>query len=158
MVRHAATPAVGSAPASTAADAADVAAAVSGADAGGGGPDGSGSAVASAAAAGQENGWRWQEKGHGMLHINRHAKTNAGRLVMRMRGVLKLLLNTPVFPTAKYEKVGQKSVRFMGVDPDESVLKDGQVSMCAYRLNLLTGDQQGKFLSVLEDRCGVSSR
>ena len=35
------------------------------------------------------------------MHINRHKKTRAVRLVMRMRGVLKLLLNTPVFPTAR---------------------------------------------------------
>ena len=72
------------------------------------------------------------------VHINRHKTTGAGRLVMRMRGVLKLLLNTPIFPTTRrawlfslswaicsvsivrYEKVGQKSVRFVGVDTEES--------------------------------------
>lgn len=35
------------------------------------------------------------------VHINRHKTTGAGRLVMRMRGVLKLLLNTPIFPTTR---------------------------------------------------------
>ena len=98
--------------------------------------------------------WTWQERGCGIVpslsrchcgepcialplpevHINRHKKTRAARLVMRMRGVLKLLLNTPVFPTTRrcvssgpwqprcmrdrYEMVGQKSVRFVGVDAD----------------------------------------
>merc|ERR1712039_1091875 len=103
-------------------------------------------------------------RGCGIVHINRHRKTGAGRLVMRMRGVLKLLLNTPVFPTTKYEKVGQKSVRFVGVDTDESRnsgitadAKDEQVSMCAFRLNLQSNDQQGKFLAVLRDSLGVTS-
>lgn len=141
----------------------EAAAGGSSSSAGNGNPDGSEGAAAeavaasAAASAGQENGWRWQEKGHGILHINRHARTGTGRLVMRMRGVLKLLLNTPVFPTTKYEKVGQKSVRFVGVDSEESDTKDGQASWCAYRLNLLSSDQQGKFLKVLHDSCGVTS-
>lgn len=108
--------------------------------------------------------WQWQERGSGVVHINRHRKTGAGRLVMRMRGVLKLLLNTPVFPTTKYEKVGQKSVRFVGVDTDESRssdsnadVKDDQVNMCAFRLNLQSNDQQGKFLTVMRDVLGVTS-
>ena len=90
-------------------------------------------------------GWRWQERGCGIVgtlpgnpeipsclcmlaqwffiqylcgfscagpvlvfsqvHINRHKATGAGRLVMRMRGVLKLLLNTPIFPTTRQGKV-----------------------------------------------------
>ncbi|CAK9102043.1 unnamed protein product [Durusdinium trenchii] len=69
---------------------------------------------------GKAEGWRWQERGCGIVHINRHKTSGAGRLVMRMRGVLKLLLNTPIFPTTRYEKVGQKSVRFVGVDTEES--------------------------------------
>jgi len=111
-------------------------------------------------AAAEEKGWRWQERGCGIVHINRHAKTGAGRLVMRMRGVLKLVLNTPVFPTAKYEKVGQKSVRFVGFDTDEQLLsKDGQTQapLCAFRLNLQSNDQQGKFLSTLRDLLGVTA-
>lgn len=77
---------------------------------------------------------------------------------MRMRGVLKLLLNTPVFPSSKYERVGQKSVRFVGVDAeDAAAMKNSEVSLCAYRLNLQSGDQQGKFLNVLKDLLGVTS-
>jgi len=102
---------------------------------------------------GQGKNWRWQERGCGVVHINRHGKTGAGRLVMRMRGVLKLLLNTPVFPTTKYEKVGQKSMRFVGVDAEEDA---GEVALCAYRLSLQSGDQQAKFLAVLSD-LGVSA-
>eukprot|EP00440_Ansanella_granifera_P022819 gb/GFBE01024781.1/.p1 GENE.gb/GFBE01024781.1/~~gb/GFBE01024781.1/.p1 ORF type:complete len:310 (+),score=88.38 gb/GFBE01024781.1/:1-930(+) len=113
---------------------------------------------ASAAAEGNE-GWRWQERGCGVVHLNRHKKTGAGRLVMRMRGVLKLLLNTPVFPTTKYEKVGQKSVRFVGVDAEmeEAKLDKGEVSLSAFRLNLFSGDQQGKFLKVLKEAVGAAS-
>ena len=96
----------------------------------------------------KSEGWRWQERGCGIVHINRHKTTGAGRLVMRMRGVLKLLLNTPIFPSTRYEKVGEKSVRFVGVDTEES---GKEVSFCAFRLNLHSSDQQGKFLAVLGD-------
>ncbi|CAE7448184.1 YRB2 [Symbiodinium natans] len=71
---------------------------------------------------------------------------------MRMRGVLKLLLNTPVFPTTRYEMVGQKSVRFVGVDAEaQDGTKSEEVSFSAFRLNLHSSDQQGKFLAVLRD-------
>lgn len=97
-------------------------------------------------------GWRWQERGCGIVHINKHRKTGAGRLVMRMRGVLKLLLNTPVFPTTKYEKVGQKSVKFVGVDADAKPDKaKDEVGLTAFRVNLQSSDQQEKFLAVLGD-------
>jgi len=93
-----------------------------------------------------ETEWRWQERGGGILHINRRQENGreTGRLVMRMRGVLKLLLNTPIFST-RYEKVGQKSVRFVGVDPDDTT------ALCGFRLNLHSGDQQGKFLKVVHE-------
>jgi len=99
--------------------------------------------------------WRWQERGCGIVHINRHSKTGAGRLVMRLRGVGKLLLNTPVFPTTKYERLGQKSVRFMGVDVDVDATAGAVASLCAFRLSLQNGDQQGEFLSVLRDMLNV---
>jgi len=105
---------------------------------------------------GDQKGWHWQERGSGIVHINRHSKTGDGRLVMRMRGVLKLLLNTPVFPTTKYERVGQKSVRFVGVDAEAAIAPDKQVTLCAYRLNLQSADQQGKFLAVLQELLGVA--
>lgn len=106
-----------------------------------------------------EGGWRWQEKGAGILHVNKHAKTGDGRMVMRMKGVLKLLLNTPVLPSTKYEKVGQKSVRFVGVDVDASsgTIGGKDSSLSAYRLNLLSGDQQGKFVSLLRDEFEIST-
>lgn len=99
--------------------------------------------------------WRWQERGCGIVHINRHSKTGAGRLVMRLRGVGKLLLNTPVFPTTKYERLGQKSVRFMGVDVDVDATAGAVATLCAFRLSLQNGDQQGEFLSVLRDMLNV---
>jgi len=96
------------------------------------------------------NTWRWQERGCGIVHINKHRKTGACRLVMRLRGVLKLLLNTPVFPTTKYEKLGKKSVSFVGVDSEvNGGTNAGGVALSSYRLTLQNGDQQAKFLEVL---------
>lgn len=103
--------------------------------------------------AGAEASWRWQERGCGTLHINRNSKTNASRLVMRMRGVLKLLLNTPIFPTGKYEKMGENSVRFLGVDDDAGA----DVRLCSYRLNLRSSYQQGEFLAVLNEVLGTTT-
>lgn len=59
----------------------------------------------------------------------------------------------------RYEEVGQKSVRFVGVDT-ESQVQAKEVSLCAFRLNLHSSDQQagtchtkaacqGRFLAVL---------
>lgn len=98
---------------------------------------------ASDATARAESTWRWQERGCGNVHVYKHKTTGEGRLVMRLRGVLKLLLNTPIIPTTKYEKVGQKSVRFVGID-------DGVEPLCAYRLNLHSGDQQQKFITAVQ--------
>jgi len=103
--------------------------------------------------AGAEASWRWQERGCGTLHINRSSKTNASRLVMRMRGVLKLILNTPIFPTGKYEKMGENSVRFLGVDDDAGA----DVRLCTYRLNLRSSSQQAEFLAVLSEVLGTTT-
>lgn len=107
--------------------------------------------LAGAGSASKENGWRWQERGLGTVHINRHKKTGAGRLVMRMRGVLKLLLNTPVFPTTKYEKVGNRSVCFVGVDVEGSTQADQVVTLSAFRISLGSSDLQGRFLAMMKD-------
>jgi len=95
--------------------------------------------------------WRWMERGSGIVHVNRHRQSGAGRIVMRMRGVGKLLLNTPVFPTTKYEKIGQKSVRFVGVDDGE------EKALSAFRVSLQSSDQQEKFLEVLQDLVKAAS-
>lgn len=82
---------------------------------------------------------------------------------MRMRGVLKLLLNTPVFPTTKYERLGQKSVRFVGVDVDDEgaafvkAADAKEVKMCAYRMSLQGTEKQDEFLSVLRGTLNVAS-
>lgn len=93
--------------------------------------------------------WQWQDRGCGVIHLNRHRESGRGRLVMRMRGVRKVLLNTPVFPTTKYEKVGQKSVKFMGVDVESAPSECEKFA--AYRLNLLSADKQSSFMKVLQD-------
>lgn len=110
----------------------------------------------------KNNTWRWQERACGVVHINRHKKTGAGRLVMRMRGVGKLVLNTPAFPTGKYERVGQKTVRFLGVDVDAeagagAANSPKEVSLCSYRSTFQHADQQREFLRVLRERLQISS-
>ncbi|CAE8656366.1 unnamed protein product, partial [Polarella glacialis] len=103
----------------------------------------------------EDKGWKWIERGCGVVHVNRHRKTGAGRLVMRMRGILKVLLNTPVFPTTTYEKVGQKSVRFVGVHDQPS--EKGEVVLSAFRVTLQSNDSQGKFLATLRELVSKSA-
>merc|ERR1712151_598775 len=116
----------------------------------------SSTAPADSAAGSGAASWRWQERGTGVIHINRHRQKGSCRLVMRMRGVLKLLLNTPIFPTTKYEKIGQKLIRFVGVDAKSGDDASAPVSLSAYRLNLHSGDQQAKFSEVLRTELGIT--
>mmetsp|Transcript_12183 Transcript_12183/g.22453 ORF Transcript_12183/g.22453 Transcript_12183/m.22453 type:complete len:317 (-) Transcript_12183:28-978(-) len=94
--------------------------------------------------------WKWQERGCGIVRVNRNTKdaSSPARLVMRMKGVLKVLLNTPIFPTASYEKIGQKSVKFVGIDEERAGSAD--VAFCAYRLNLQNTEQQSQFLNAVQ--------
>mmetsp|Transcript_4814 Transcript_4814/g.10546 ORF Transcript_4814/g.10546 Transcript_4814/m.10546 type:complete len:307 (+) Transcript_4814:60-980(+) len=106
-------------------------------------------ATASAATA-SAGDWKWQERGCGVVRVNRNTKDtkSPARLVMRMRGVLKVLLNTPIFPTTSYEKIGQKSVKFVGIDEERAGSSD--VAFCAYRLNLQNAEQQSQFLNAVQ--------
>eukprot|EP00811_Abedinium_folium_P009420 NODE_18707_length_880_cov_6.569721.p3 GENE.NODE_18707_length_880_cov_6.569721~~NODE_18707_length_880_cov_6.569721.p3 ORF type:complete len:159 (+),score=50.92 NODE_18707_length_880_cov_6.569721:98-574(+) len=122
-------------------------AAVAGAAAGGEDAGSGSAAVSPAVTAPSGPTWQWEERGSSIVQINKHSKTGVCRLVVRMRSVLKLLLNTPIFPTAKYEKVGKKSVRFPGVE--DGTAEGAQVRLCAFRLDLRSSEQQAKFLSCL---------
>lgn len=102
-------------------------------------------AAASPNANGDSSSWRWVERGCGKFSINRHNTTGAGRMVLRMKGILKILLNTPVFPTTKYERVGQKSVMFLAIDAEGTT----NASFCKHRLNLGSNDQQSRFLDIV---------
>ncbi len=85
---------------------------------------------------------KWIEKCIGFVRLLKTKETDCLRLVVRMKGVYRLILNVALIDKiCRAEKVGNKSVRFNAVD------EDGSLGM--YRLNLLTEDQQSAFLELL---------
>ena len=66
----------------------------------------------------------WKERGVGTVKVNKNKNTNKARLVMRSRGILKVILNLPLvkeftihegFPGSLYS---EKFVRIIAVDED----------------------------------------
>lgn len=85
---------------------------------------------------------KWIEKCIGFVRLMKNDDSGAIRLVVRMKGVYRLILNIAlVEKLCRAEKVGNKSVRFNGID------EDGSLGM--FRINLLTEDQQTAFLNHL---------
>lgn len=93
----------------------------------------------------EEDKLKWTEKGIGFVRlvVNKNDKTKV-RLVVRMKGVFRLMLNVALLPSlAKIEKVGSKSVKFTAMDENDA-LSD-------FRVNLLTDDQQTKFIDAIAE-------
>lgn len=91
-----------------------------------------------------EGPMKWIEKCIGFVRLLKHAESGNIRLVVRMKGVYRLVLNVALIPKiCKAEKQGNKSVRFNGIEDD------GSLGM--YRLNLITEDQQELFFGFLGD-------
>jgi len=93
------------------------------------------------------NTFKWVEKGIGFVRIIKSTTPTTEeegptfRVVVRMKGVFRLMLNTGLIPSiCKAEKVGNKSVKFTAVE-------DG--NLADFRLNLLTEDNQSAFVALL---------
>jgi hypothetical protein len=91
----------------------------------------------------EEGKYRWTEKGIGFVRLI-GSKTDKSklRLVVRMKGVFRLMLNVGlVVSIAKIEKIGGKSIKFTAID-EEGGFAD-------FRINLLSEDQQTKFVDTI---------
>ena len=72
----------------------------------------------------EKNNSSWTERGRGILRLNdvNHGEDEANissRLVMRTSGVLRVILNTPLFPGMSVEKPSEKTIRLTGTDEGE---------------------------------------
>jgi len=65
----------------------------------------------------------WRERGVGILRLNKATDNSSSRLLMRVEGSLKLILNMKVFSQIKPEKAGEKQVRFTGPDLQGSEIR-----------------------------------
>jgi len=65
----------------------------------------------------------WRERGVGILRLNKATDGSSARLLMRVEGSLKLILNMKLFSQIKPEKAGDKQVRFIGPDHQTNELK-----------------------------------
>ena len=82
------------------------------------------------------------EKGSGfvrVLHGKNPQGAVIGRIVVRMKGVLRVLLNTPVIARDGVQE-GLKSVKFQAMEEN---------AICWYRVNLLQENQQEDFLKAI---------
>lgn len=72
-------------------------------------------------------GKQWKTRGKGDLRVNT-SKKSGGRLIMRQKGTLRLLLNAGIFEGITVSKMGQDAVTFSCVNgADESVAtKEGE--------------------------------
>ncbi|AMD19982.1 HCL169Cp [Eremothecium sinecaudum] len=79
----------------------------------------------------------WKERGVGPVHVNKDKKTHKGRLVMRSRGLLKVILNLSLVKGFIVQRgfpgsiQGEKFIRIVAVDekgePVQYALKTGKV-------------------------------
>jgi Ran-binding protein 3 len=92
---------------------------------------------------------KWNEKGIGFVRLIKNTNSGEMRIVVRMKGVYRLMLNVGLVASlCKAEKVGNKSVKF-------TAYEDGSIH--DFRLNMLTEDQQGAFMEKLSDRLKAPS-
>lgn len=86
----------------------------------------------------------WKEKGIGVVKINENQVTGASRLLMRSDGVLKVLVNSRLFPGINYSLLNERAVRVV-------LLKDQRPMQCLFRFkNPLEAHE---FLMELSNRC-----
>ena len=90
-------------------------------------------------------GFRWVEKGAGFVRVLQN-KSGKIRIVVRMKGVLRVLLNSPPVPRegGMFQKEGAKSIKFKGFDETGSI--------AWFRINLLQVDQQDAFVEAAGER------
>jgi hypothetical protein len=101
------------------------------------------SRLGSSSSAAASAGFRWVEKGAGFVRVLK-SNDEKVRIVVRMKGVLRVLLNSPAVPRegGTFQKEGAKSVKFKAFDETGSI--------AWFRLNLLQVDQQEAFVHAAE--------
>ena len=87
---------------------------------------------------GDDEKMRWTDKGSGFIRVLQNSDKSKMRVVVRMKGVLRVILNSPVL--AGFTKEGQKSVKFPVMESDGS--------LAWARVNLLQLGQPDIFIQV----------
>lgn len=86
----------------------------------------------------------WKEKGIGMVKINENQVTGASRLLMRSDGVLRVLVNSRLFPGINYSLLNERAVRVV-------LLRDQRPVQFLFRFKNPLETQE--FLMELSNRC-----
>lgn len=66
-----------------------------------------------------EGGANWKERGVGVVKVNVHSGTGAGRLLMRTEATLHVILNTPLFSGFVVDRAADRAVRFTGLSLED---------------------------------------
>lgn len=71
----------------------------------------------------------WKERGVGIVRVNTNSKTEKSRLIMRSRGILKVILNLPLIKGIKIQKgfpgslQSEKFIRMISVDDNKAPIQ-----------------------------------
>jgi len=88
------------------------------------------------------NGWR--ERGVGGLKLNRATDGSEARLLMRVEGSLRLILNVRLWPSMHIERTGDKDIRFIA----QSLEKEGE--LCTYGVRVGRKDTADDLVAAIE--------
>jgi len=88
---------------------------------------------------------QWKERGVGNLRLNVSQDQKDARLLMRMDGSLKLILNTRIKPTLKIEKAGNKDLRFVATSMEKEEL-------CTYLVRVARPEIAEELLKAVEEQ------
>jgi Ran-binding protein 3 len=91
-----------------------------------------------------EKGNQWRERGVGSFRLNVAETNSYARLLMRVEGSLRLVLNARLWPGFKIEKAGDKQVRFTAT----SIEKEGE--MTCYLVRFAKADIADELLKTIE--------
>eukprot|EP00166_Cyanidium_caldarium_P006007 ctg_77.g31 len=102
---------------------------------------------------------RWKERGAGPLRVLRHRTKGTARVVMRVEGVLRVILNMPLAERAtQWQSAGDKAVRLAGPnvcsDADDATASNAKPPILTGLLRFKSAEQADAFSAA----CAQASR
>eukprot|EP00919_Chromeraceae_sp_WS-2016_P023430 GHVR01055685.1.p1 GENE.GHVR01055685.1~~GHVR01055685.1.p1 ORF type:complete len:155 (+),score=35.85 GHVR01055685.1:1217-1681(+) len=101
-----------------------------------------------------EQKFKFVEVGNGFVHLNKHKETSRVRIVVRMKGVFRILLNSPLTPSSVSPE-GVRTLRVSALNADaftpDGVRVEGVSLYGVYRIQLIDRQQQELFINTLNN-------
>jgi len=94
----------------------------------------------------------WKERGVGMLRLNVANDKSSARLIMRVEGILKLVLNVALWPQIKIERVGDKAARFAATHLEK------KTEICSYLLRVGKAEVINDLIKAIDDNKNLGGK